>query len=317
MLAVVAATVPSLRLGGLSSPTRCRASRWTVASEAMSESFRPLDREGNVEKRVLVAAPADAPRPVTSGSAPSLVTARVTARLSNGTIVDDSHSGEAPLELQLVGAGTDGLQRCLSTMSLGEVAEVRCTAGWAWSRGVRLPPGEPITYEVELLGVREGPEREATPGEGGSAEEEAEAAALMEQFQELQARQAAQGGASGAAGGTVQVRGGAARWREDTGEVSLWLRVPGELKARDVRVTFAPRALSVTAGGEELLRTRALRGKVEPDECWWAFDDEEAPGEGGNKALQLLLTKADRAVWAGIFEEDEEPEAGVVDVDAA
>ena len=32
----------------------------------------------------------------------------------------------------------------------------------------------------------------------------------------------------------MQVRGGAARWREDTGEVSLWLRVPGELKARDV-----------------------------------------------------------------------------------
>ena len=59
---------------------------------------------------------------------------------------------------------TDGLHRGLSTMSEGEVAQLRCAPGKAWSRdGVSLPAGEDIVYETELLQARDGP-APAEPG---------------------------------------------------------------------------------------------------------------------------------------------------------
>ena len=151
----------------------------------------------------------------------------------------------------------------------------------------------------------------ADPPMDGDPAAEAEAKELMRQFAELQAAQAAQGtGATRTAEGSVAVGAAAARWREGEKEVSLWLPVDGELRARDVKVVFGSRSLSLEVAGDTLLKGKALLGKIEPDDSWWAFDDadveldlvlDEVP-EGG-KALQLVLAKADSAVWAGVFDE--------------
>ena len=150
----------------------------------------------------------------------------------------------------------------------------------------------------------------ADPSMSGDPAAEAEAKELMSQYAELQAAQAAQGpGAMVAAEGSVAVGAAAARWRESEKEVSLWISVDGELRARDVKVVFGSRSLSLEVEGDTLLKGKALLGKIEPDESWWAFDDadegldlvvDEVPE--GAKALQLVLAKADSAVWAGVFD---------------
>ena len=150
----------------------------------------------------------------------------------------------------------------------------------------------------------------ADPSMSGDPAAEAEAKELMRQYAELQAAQAAQGsGAPVAAGGSVAVGAAAARWRENEKEVSLWISVDGELRARDVKVGFGSRSLSLEIAGDTLLKGKALLGKVEPDESWWAFDDADAGLDvvldevpEGAKALQLVLAKADNAVWAGVFD---------------
>ena len=150
----------------------------------------------------------------------------------------------------------------------------------------------------------------ADPSMSGDPAAEAEAKELMRQFADLQAAQAAQGpGATSAAEGSIAVGAAAARWRESEKEVSLWISVDGELRARDVKVVFGSRSLSLEVSGDTLLKGKALLGKIEPDESWWAFDDadveldlvlDEVPE--GAKALQLVLAKADSAVWAGVFD---------------
>ena len=150
----------------------------------------------------------------------------------------------------------------------------------------------------------------ADPSMSGDPAAEAEAKELMRQYAELQAAQAAQeSGAPVAAGGSVAVGAAAARWRENEKEVSLWISVDGELRARDVKVGFGSRSLSLEIAGDTLLKGKALLGKVEPDESWWAFDDADAGLDvvldevpEGAKALQLVLAKADNAVWAGVFD---------------
>ena len=142
--------------------------------------------------------------------------------------------------------------------------------------------------------------------------DDAEAAALMRQFQELQAKQAAQrAGGTRAAEGSVEVGALSARWRECSTEVSLWIPVSGELRARDVCIVFGSRSLSVEVAGEVLLTGAALHGKIEPDASWWAFDDADVEldvvldgVEAGGKALQIALVKGDNAVWAGVFDDD-------------
>ena len=105
-----------------------------------------------MKKRVTRAAAEDAPRPLPG----AFVRCTYTARLEDSTVVDAT-DGE-PIELQLTRALTDGLHRCLETMSHGEVAEVRCAPGFAWSRGdAGLPTGEAVVYEVELVDSRAGP----------------------------------------------------------------------------------------------------------------------------------------------------------------
>mmetsp|Transcript_25290 Transcript_25290/g.51376 ORF Transcript_25290/g.51376 Transcript_25290/m.51376 type:complete len:188 (+) Transcript_25290:34-597(+) len=138
--------------------------------------------------------------------------------------------------------------------------------------------------------------------------EQAEAAELMAQFQELQAQQAAQGLLRGkcAAEGSVAVgTASSAHWREGGAELSLWIPVSSGLRARDVRVVFLARSLTVEAAGAALLSAAPLRGRVEPDECWWAFDDDDGMElEEGSKVLHVVLAKADNAVWAGVFDEE-------------
>ena len=150
----------------------------------------------------------------------------------------------------------------------------------------------------------------AAVASGADSVAQAQAKELMRQFADLQAAQAAQGpGTTSAAAGSVAVGAAAARWREGEKEVSLWISVDGELRARDVKVVFGSRSLSLEVAGDTLLKGKALLGKIEPDESWWAFDDadveldlvlDEVPE--GAKALQLVLAKADSAVWAGVFD---------------
>ena len=45
---------------------------------------------------------------------------------------------------------------------------------------------------------------------------------------------------------------------------------------------------------------RALRGRCVAAESVWAFDDD-----GDGRALEIVLPKADRSVWAGVFAEEE------------
>ena len=184
-------------------------------------------------------------------------------------------------------------------MSVGEVAEVRCAPGWAWSRNVTLPPDEGILYEVELLGTRDGPVLAEPSLEDVMTEEDA--AALMRQFESLR-EQAPKGVAlPESVEGHVPVGDTFARWKEASSEVTLWLPVDSGLRARDITVTFTPKSLCVSAGSLELTH-QPLRGRIDGESSWWAFDDDEPVELEGGRALQIVLHKADKSVWAGIFQ---------------
>ena len=296
-LAWLPVTMLSLRINGVwprtfgvGACTRCTV----LASEAASDIFRALDREGNIMKRVVEQAPEEAVRP----AANDFVTFTYTASLLDGTVVDDAHESD-PVELQLTSHLTDGLHRGLTTMSEGEVAELRCGPSVAWSRDVELPPDETIQYKVQLVGMRDGPPLPEPGLEEIMGEEEAEA--LLKQFNALKDKggDAAANPPRTTGAGDELIGDVSVRWFENNGEMTLWVSVDGSLRARDVNVQFTADTIRIEAGDVTLPKT-PLRGRIEADESYWAFDDDEVAQREGGRVLQIVLTKVTRAMWHGL-----------------
>lgn len=87
-------------------------------------------------------------------------------------------------------------------------------------------------------------------------------------------------------------------WSQTKAELELRVPVPSAAKARDCKVKFGPRSLSVAvAGAPALLDAAPLHEKVRPDECTWSIT-----GEGGERALVVTLEKASEGAWRELLE---------------
>ena len=79
----------------------------------------------------------------------------------------------------------------------------------------------------------------------------------------------------------------------------MWITLPPGRGARDVRVVFNSRELHITIGddaegeaaaaaGAAVVLGGALKGKINPEDCYWVLEDES----GGERAVQVVLAKA-------------------------
>jgi hypothetical protein len=95
------------------------------------------------------------------------------------------------------------------------------------------------------------------------------------------------------------------KWREVRNEVRLWFKIPCAVKAKDVRVEFKSRSLSMGVVGEAEERvthaTPLLRPVAAP-ECYW-----EIAEISGARHVRVILVKAMNSVepWPVLFQQEE------------
>jgi len=89
-------------------------------------------------------------------------------------------------------------------------------------------------------------------------------------------------------------------YAQDNEEVVLEVKVPAETKSKDVRCAFKPDRVSLVVATLPEAQREVLSGelfqRVKADECSWSLATQ-----GGERVLQLTLTKQQPLRWLGIL----------------
>lgn len=195
----------------------------TRACHGVAE-WEPLTSDGGVRKRVLRPAPRGGIKP----DAGAFVSVIYTCKQSNGTVLDDKHAAN-PFDFQLGdGSVILGLEKGVASMRVGEYAELSITPRWAHgliNLDKRVPGDAPLHFDIELINSRE-----------GSLENDPDDFDIHMYRSSLEGRPAAEG------------RTSEYTWSETSEEVTLWLKLQDNERAKDISVEFGRQTLSVRVG---------------------------------------------------------------------
>jgi len=103
-----------------------------------------------------------------------------------------------------------------------------------------------------------------------------------------------QKGADGTDGDTKPEDGFA--WTQTEAEVEVIVPAGGDVRAKDVRVTFKPSDTVVKVRGVKVVHVETY-GRIDPDGCTWTL---EAGSVAGEKNVVISCEKAEEAIWPRI-----------------
>jgi len=85
-------------------------------------------------------------------------------------------------------------------------------------------------------------------------------------------------------------------WTQTEAEVEVIVPTDGDVRAKDVRVTFKPADTLVKVRGVKVAHVETY-GRIDPDGCTWTL---EAGSVAGEKNLVISCEKAEEAIWPRI-----------------
>ena len=136
------------------------AARRLVAWLAMTTPPTPLDLSG--DGGCLMTTLREPLPTAARASAGVYATVRFRAALADGTVLHDSWEGEAPpLQVRVGAEPSDaalGWDLALPRMRVGQQVRLECGPSYAYGDAGApplIPPSSPVTFELELLSVRE------------------------------------------------------------------------------------------------------------------------------------------------------------------
>lgn len=228
--------------------------------------------------------------------------------LPDGTQFDSSRDRGAPFEFVL-GANTviKGWECAISSMTLDELALVRCRADYAYGAyGYRplIQPNATIDFELELVGW-EDYDTGVQDVEGSNPfddddDEFDEITIDLDEFDPYARTLPKSAREDGPArGGGRTADGQAFEWEETADVVTLFVRLPDELGSRDVTCKVTPSAISLEVPAAGIALNAPLKGRVFSADAYWLIDKDAA----GNRCVQVFMDKEDTYRWEGVLDE--------------